>query len=153
MKVLITLFMLLATPFLFSQGLVVVDDFNVTMEDSESLEMNSLDLDYTHVIKARGAVRNGSWTIYVTLLHNDSGWGHYADRWQIIDPATGEILAERILGHPHENEQPFTRSLSRISLPASITVILIRGACQVHGFGGSEITIDLITGEMIPDGS
>jgi hypothetical protein len=45
----------------------------------------------------------------VTVSHADQGWDHYADRWEIIAP-DGEILATRVLAHPHTNEQPFTRS-------------------------------------------
>lgn len=111
------------------------------ISDFEKLE--NPNLDYTHVIRARGNGKDGIWTIYVTLLHNDTGWNHYADRWQVLDSSTGDILGDRILMHPHETEQPFTRSLSGIRIDKSIEQITIRGACQVHGFGGTEMIIDL----------
>ena len=45
----------------------------------------------------------------VTVRHNDQGWDHYADKWDVVAP-DGTILATRILHHPHDKEQPFTRS-------------------------------------------
>ncbi len=45
----------------------------------------------------------------VTVAHDDTGWDHYANVWQVIGP-DGAIIGERILAHPHVNEQPFTRS-------------------------------------------
>ncbi len=36
----------------------------------------------------------------VTLRHADEGWKHYADRWEVLSPE-GELLATRVLRHPH----------------------------------------------------
>ena len=44
----------------------------------------------------------------VSVRHADSGWDHYANQWDVIAP-DGTVLATRVLYHPHENEQPFTR--------------------------------------------
>ena len=54
---------------------------------------------------------DGSYVFHVTVRHDDTGWEHYADKWQVIGP-DGAVLGERILLHPHETEQPFTRSQS-----------------------------------------
>jgi hypothetical protein len=102
------------------------------------------DLDYAQVLFVRAAPRAGeTWGFAVTVRHQDEGWEHYADAWQVVDPRTGQVLAERVLAHPHEQEQPFTRSLSGVSLPAGVTRVLIRARCNVHGFGGREILVDL----------
>ena len=47
----------------------------------------------------------------VTVRHDDTGWEHYADKWEVLD-IDQNVLATRILYHPHVDEQPFTRSLS-----------------------------------------
>lgn len=100
--------------------------------------------DYAQVKEVRMLLRSdGTWDIHVAVLHNDQGWDHYADRWQILDDTTGEVLAERILAHPHDTEQPFTRSLSRISLPESTRIFRIRASCEQHGFGGREIVVEI----------
>ena len=46
----------------------------------------------------------------------DSGWDHYANRWEVLEPE-GQVIATRTLLHPHVDEQPFTRSLSGIHIP------------------------------------
>lgn len=101
-------------------------------------------LDYTQVtyVDARETAA-GVWRFSVTVRHDDTGWDHYADEWQVVDPATGTVLARRVLAHPHVEEQPFTRSQSGIEIPAGITTVVVRAKCNVHGFGGREITVDL----------
>ena len=75
---------------------------------------------------------NGS-TVSVTLSHPDTGWDHYADGWEVLD-AAGNSLGIRELLHPHVDEQPFTRSLSGVSIPARATAIYIRARCNVDGW-------------------
>jgi hypothetical protein len=79
----------------------------------------------------------------VTVRHDDEGWDHYADAWQVVDPATGEVLGTRELLHPHVNEQPFTRSLRGVVVPDGVRHVVVRARCNVHGFGGREVTVDL----------
>ena len=54
--------------------------------------------------------KESAYTFDVTLLHEDNGWSHYADKWRIVD-SQGNIIGERLLRHPHDDEQPFERSL------------------------------------------
>ena len=69
--------------------------------------------------------------IHVTLKHADTGWDHYANRWDVLDQ-DGNLLGSRTLHHPHVNEQPFTRSLS-LTIPAGITRVTIVASDSVHG--------------------
>lgn len=69
----------------------------------------------------------------VTVLHPDSGWDHYADGWEVLD-ADGNRLGFRELFHPHENEQPFTRSQSGITVPDGASVVYVRPRCNVDGW-------------------
>ncbi len=78
----------------------------------------------------------------VTLRHADSGWDHYADAWEVLAP-DGGLLAKRVLVHPHVNEQPFTRSLGGVKVPAGIDRVRIRAHDSVHGYGGREMEIAL----------
>ena len=70
--------------------------------------------------------------IHVTLSHPDTGWGHYADGWEVLD-AAGNRLGFRELLHPHVEEQPFTRSLA-LALPEGTDRIGIRARCSVDGW-------------------
>ena len=78
----------------------------------------------------------------VTLRHADEGWGHYANRWEILGP-DGTVLATRVLAHPHVNEQPFSRSLRDVRLPSTLTWVRVRGHDLVHGYGGREVTVSV----------
>lgn len=78
----------------------------------------------------------------VTVQHADAGWEHYANRWEVVAP-DGTILATRTLLHPHDQEQPFTRSLSGVNIPTDINQVMIRAHDSEHGYGGAEITLHL----------
>lgn len=102
------------------------------------------DPDYAQVESVRMVYRSGGkWDIHVAVLHNDEGWDHYANVWQVIDAADGEVIGERILAHPHDTEQPFTRSLTGVKIPEGIEEILIRSRCNIHEYGGKEIRLTI----------
>lgn len=95
------------------------------------------------VVDAKARQRaDGSYQFSVTLRHADRGWKHYADNWEILSP-DGKVLGTRVLLHPHDNEQPFTRSLGGIRIPAGITRVRVRGHDKVHAHGGKELQIVL----------
>ena len=97
----------------------------------------------TDVIKAKVACQSDSTCLFtVTLSHADTGWDHYADRWEVLS-LEGEVLGTRILYHPHVHEQPFTRSLAGVRIPPSTKQVRIRARDSVHGYGGKEIIVDL----------
>lgn len=81
------------------------------------------------------------WRFDVTLRHDDTGWDHYADGWEVMLP-DGTSLGYRTLAHPHVNEQPFTRSLSGVEIPGSATVVQVR-ARDTDGWSGPLFTVQL----------
>ena len=83
-----------------------------------------------------------SWRVNTTLKHADSGWDHYADAWRVMTK-DGKQLGERILGHPHENEQPFTRSLSRLNIPKKEKIVYVEAHDKVHGWSKQRVKVDL----------
>ncbi|WP_425040133.1 hypothetical protein [Primorskyibacter sp. S187A] len=98
--------------------------------------------DFAETTKAVASKTGDTWRIDVTLLHPDTGWDHYADGWEVLD-ADGNRLGYRKLHHPHVNEQPFTRSLTGISIPAGTTRVFVRGHCNVHGWHDETVPVDL----------
>jgi hypothetical protein len=84
----------------------------------------------------------GHFDIAVTVRHTDTGWDHYADRWEVIGP-DGRVLATRTLFHPHVNEQPFTRALPAVPIPQTTTWVKVRAHDLVHGHGGREVTVSV----------
>ncbi len=79
---------------------------------------------------------------FVTVRHDDESWDHYADKWDVVAP-DGTVLATRILHHPHENEQPFTRSLGGVMIPTDISSVTVQAHDSVHGYGGQKVTTQL----------
>jgi len=86
----------------------------------------------------------GSYRFDVTVAHGDEGWDHYADAWDVV-AADGTVLGTRVLLHPHESEQPFTRSLGGVAIPDGITEVTLRAKDNVHDYGGAEVTVALPT--------
>lgn len=84
----------------------------------------------------------GEYAFSVTVRHADAGWKHYANKWDVLAP-DGSVLGTRELLHPHEDEQPFTRSLSGVRVPAGIETVTVRAHDSVHGYGGVERQVRL----------
>ncbi len=90
---------------------------------------------------------DASYRFEVTLRHADSGWDHYADRWEILSP-DGRLIATRALYHPHVDEQPFTRGLGHVEIPAGVHRVEVRGHDSVHG-DGDAVAVELPTRESL----
>ena len=88
------------------------------------------------------AMGDGSYRFDITVRHADTGWDHYADAWEILAP-DGTVLGTRTLLHPHENEQPFTRSLTGVAIPDGVTEVTIRAHDSVDGYGGKEAVVEV----------
>lgn len=86
------------------------------------------------VVDAKISKSGDNYRVDATLLHDDTGWDHYANQWEVLAP-DGTVLATRVLLHPHENEQPFTRSKGGISIPEDVDEVIIRAHDSVHGYG------------------
>jgi hypothetical protein len=84
----------------------------------------------------------GLYGFEVTVGHRDTGLKHYADRWEILAP-DGTVLGTRVLLHPHVREQPFTRRLEGLAMPAGVSRVTVRAHDKEHGFGGAERSVDL----------
>ena len=86
--------------------------------------------------------QDGTWSFTVTAKHDDEGWDHYANQWEVLSP-DGVVLGTRILLHPHVGEQPFTRSLGGVEIPEGVGKVIVRARDSVHGYGGEEIEVEL----------
>lgn len=104
--------------------------------------MNSAYAGNVEIVNATAQQGNSGWRFDVTLKHEDSGWDHYADAWRIITE-DGKELGTRTLLHPHENEQPFTRSLGNVALPSGVDHVYIEAHDKVHGWAKQRFRIEL----------
>ncbi len=83
-----------------------------------------------------------TWHFDVTLRHGDTGWDDYADGWRVLD-MDGAELGMRVLHHPHETEQPFTRSLGGVAIPREARQVQIQARTNTDGWGPQTVTVDL----------
>ncbi|NQU62311.1 MAG: hypothetical protein HQ512_14360 [Rhodospirillales bacterium] len=83
----------------------------------------------------------GTYTFSATISHADTGWDHYANKFDILAP-DGTLLGTRVLYHPHVGEQPFTRSHT-IKIPAGIKSVIVRAGDKVHKDGKKTFTVKL----------
>ncbi len=88
------------------------------------------------------AQQSGVWSVSVTLRHADVGWKHYANAWRVV-AADGTVLGTRTLYHPHDDEQPFTRSLNGVNVPAGLNRIFVEAHDKVHGWSADRLEVDL----------
>ncbi|RVU39272.1 hypothetical protein EOI86_08525 [Hwanghaeella grinnelliae] len=94
------------------------------------------------VLKVQVTQQGDSYRFDVTVAHEDTGWDHYADAWEVVGP-DGKVLGVRTLFHPHVDEQPFTRSLSGVKIPAGVDQVTVRAHDKVDGWGGAEATVKI----------
>tara|TARA_R110002072_G_scaffold99701_2_gene219297 strand:+ start:953 stop:1345 length:393 start_codon:yes stop_codon:yes gene_type:complete len=111
--------------------------------EKPDLDTYSTSLEFAQVTGVLATQKaDGSWCFGTSVRHNDQGWQHYADDWQVLDP-DGNQIAFRLLGHPHDNEQPFTRSKCNISVPSELSKVIVRAKCNKHGYGGKPFVVNL----------
>ncbi|MCP4471384.1 MAG: hypothetical protein GY815_12000 [Gammaproteobacteria bacterium] len=84
----------------------------------------------------------GSCTFAVTLEHADQGWSHYANQWDVMT-LDDKLLGSRVLHHPHDDEQPFTRSLSGVTVPQGVSQVKVRARDKLHGYSSQEFLVDI----------
>jgi hypothetical protein len=92
-------------------------------------------------VKVRRA-GGGAYDFDVTIRSNDTGWEHYADAFEVLAP-DGTLLGQRILLHPHVEEQPFTRDLYGVEVPQGIAEVTVRARHKPKGYDGTAMTVPL----------
>ena len=84
----------------------------------------------------------GIYDIDVTIRSRDTGWERYADQIEVLAP-DGKVLATRVLAHPHDDEQPFTRDVSQVRVPSGIDTVTIRARFKPVGYDGTVFRLTL----------
>ncbi len=97
---------------------------------------------FPDVIDASAEPTGDTWRISATLSSPYDTPDRYADAWRVLDP-DGNELAVRVLTHDHASEQPFTRSLSGVEIPAGTTTVTIEGRDLTNGWGGETFQLTL----------
>ncbi len=90
-------------------------------------------------VQARGADK---FDFDVTISSPYDTPQRYADAFRVLDK-NGHVYGERQLLHDHETEQPFTRDLYGVAIPAGVRTVVIQARDQKHGYGGKTVDVSL----------
>ncbi len=87
-------------------------------------------------------VRAGVFDFDVTVSSPYDTPQRYADAFRVTT-LDGKPIGERTLWHDHQDEQPFTRDLYGVSIPAGISKVRVQARDQKFGYGGKSVDIAL----------
>ena len=85
---------------------------------------------------------DGTWTFAVTISSPYDTPQRYADGWRVLG-SDGTEYGLRVLTHDHAAEQPFTRSLAGVEIPAEIDVVRIEARDLANGWSGTTFDVPL----------
>ena len=66
----------------------------------------------------------------------------YADGFRVVGK-DNTVYGERKLLHDHADEQPFTRGLYDVTIPAGIKTVVVQARDRKYGYGGRAIEVNL----------
>jgi hypothetical protein len=66
----------------------------------------------------------------------------YADAFRVMHK-DGTVFGERVLLHDHASEQPFTRDLHGVAVPAGVRSVVVQARDLKNGWGGKAIEVVL----------
>jgi N-acetylmuramoyl-L-alanine amidase len=78
----------------------------------------------------------------VTISSPYDSADRYADGFRIVGD-DGEVYGVRELTHDHANEQPFTRNLGSVDIPATVDTVTVEARDLVYGWGGETVSVAL----------
>jgi hypothetical protein len=66
----------------------------------------------------------------------------YADAFRVLHK-DGTVYGERVLLHDHATEQPFTRDLQGVKVPAGVRSVVVQARDLKNGWGGKTVEVVL----------
>jgi hypothetical protein len=66
----------------------------------------------------------------------------YADAFRVMHK-DGTVYGERVLLHDHATEQPFTRDLHGVNVPAGVRHVVVQARDLKNGWGGKTVNVVL----------
>jgi hypothetical protein len=98
---------------------------------------------YPVVVRASvKALGGGRFDFDVTISSPYDTPQRYADAFRVTGEG-GVVYGERVLLHDHASEQPFTRDLYGVSIPAGVRAVTVQARDSKHGYDGKSVRADL----------
>lgn len=112
-----------------------------TMEMAESAELRVQK--FPDVVDVRVHARSDSrFDFDATISSPYDTPQRYADAFRVMS-TEGIQFGERNLFHNHANQQPFTRDLYGVAIPAGINIVVIQARDKKYGYGGKTLQVTL----------
>jgi hypothetical protein len=113
------------------------EDAGATSADSPGEQL------YPDVIEVEVARSGeGGYRFDVTISSPYDTPERYADAWRVKGP-DGTVYGVRELLHDHSSEQPFTRSLDGVEIPADVTKVTVEARDLENGWGGETLEVTI----------
>ncbi len=114
---------------------------NITVAQSKAADVQK----YPDVVnvKVKASVKtssDGRFDFDVTIASPYETPQRYADAFRVMN-AQGTVYGERKLLHDHANEQPFTRDLYDVAIPADVRSVTVQARDQKFGYGGKTLQV------------
>jgi hypothetical protein len=90
-------------------------------------------------VQPRGA---GTFDFDVTVSSPYDTPQRYADAFRVMHK-DGTVYGERVLLHDHATEQPFTRDLYGVVVPAGVRSVIVQARDLKNGWGGKTVEVVL----------
>ena len=87
---------------------------------------------------------DGRYDLAVTISSPYDTPARFADGWRVLDPAGNELGTHQLL-HDHASEQPFTRTMRGLHIPAGVDRITVEGRDLQNGYGGTTVSLEVPT--------
>ena len=84
----------------------------------------------------------GTYRFDVTISSPYDRPERYSDAWRVVGP-DGTVFGVRELTHDHADEQPFTRSLSGVAIPADLGSVMVEARDLIGGWSGQTYSVEL----------
>lgn len=79
---------------------------------------------------------------HVTVSSSCDSMQRYADAFR-VQGTDGTVFGERNLLRDHASEQPFTRELKGVAIPAGVGTVVVRARDRQYGYGGKTVEVAL----------
>ena len=119
-------------------ALVTIFTVGITAAEVQGAEQK-----YPNVVEVKVQARGANhFNFDVTISSPYDSEQRYADAFRILS-VDGQVYGERRLLHDHATEQPFTRDLYGVTIPAEIRMVVVQAHDQKYGYGGKTQSVVL----------
>jgi hypothetical protein len=124
-------------------GAVVVAVSFAMLNPASAQTIDAMNQKYPDVVDVKVHARgNNRFDFDATISSPYDTPQRYADAFRVMN-SDGVAYGVRTLFHDHASEQPFTRDLYGVTIPAGIKTVVVQARDQKYGYGGKTLQVAL----------